>query len=283
MPGIEIPHVALPDGLSVPALGQGTWNMGEDAKLAAAEARVLRAGIELGLTLIDTAEMYGRGASERVVGQAIAGLREQVFLVSKILPQNASQAGIPRHCEASLRRLGTEIIDLYLLHWQGPHPLEATVAAFEALKAAGKIRYWGVSNFDADNMVEVMSYPGGRNCSTDQVLYHPGQRGIEFDLLPWARAQKMPVMAYSPLGQGGKLLRSPALRAVARRHDASPAQIALAWALRDGNVIAIPKAADTAHLRENAAAVQIRLSAQDLAEIDDAFPPPRRRQALAMI
>lgn len=283
MPELEIPQVELPDGSKIPALGQGTWNMGESASTQAGQARVLRQGIELGLALIDTAEIYANGGSERVVGEAIAGQREHVFLVSKVAPQNASAKAIPRHCEASLRRLNTEMIDLYLLHWQGPHPLEETVAAFEALKAAGKIRYWGVSNFDTDLMDEVMRYPGGRNCATDQVLYHPGERGTEYDLLPWAKARRMPVMAYSPLGQGGKLLRNAALRAAGERHGATPAQIALAWCIRDGNTIAIPKSADSGHLRENAAAARIRLTAEDLAEIDAAFPPPRRRQHLAMI
>jgi diketogulonate reductase-like aldo/keto reductase len=277
-----IAQLDLPDGRSIPVLGQGTWKLGEMPQHAAAEARVLRAGIDLGLTLIDTAEMYGAGGAERVVGKAIAGRRDEVFLVSKILPQNASAAGVARHCEASLRRLGTEIIDLYLLHWEGRHPLAATIAAFEALKAAGKIRYWGVSNFDVDGMQAVAACPDGGNCSTDQVLYHPGERGIEFDLLPWCGRRRMPVMAYCPLGQGGKLLRTAALRAVAERHGASPAQIALAWCLRDGNVIAIPKAADMAHLRENAAAAQIRLSVQDIAEIDAAYPPLKKRQPLAM-
>jgi len=283
MPSSTIPLVVLPDGSRIPALGQGSWNMGEDAAQAAAEAKVLREGIELGLSLIDTAEMYGNGGSERVVGKAIHGMREQVFLVSKILPENASRTAIPRHCEASLKRLGTAMIDLYLLHWEGSHPLEESVAAFEGLRAQGKIRYWGVSNFDADLMAEVMRCPGGENCATDQVLYHPGERGIEFDLLPWCGTKKLPVMAYSPLGQGGKLLRSAALRQVAQRHDVSPAQIALAWCLRDGRSIAIPKASNSAHLRENAAAVQIRLTAQDLAEIDAAFPPPRRKMPLAML
>jgi diketogulonate reductase-like aldo/keto reductase len=280
---VTMPQIRLPDGYEIPVLGQGTWQMGEAAGRAAAEARVLREGIELGMTLIDTAEMYGSGGAERVVGQAIAGQREKVFLVSKILPQNASTTGTPRHCEASLKRLGTEVIDLYLLHWAGQHLLAETIAAFEQLKVAGKIRYWGVSNFDADNMVELATLPGGQNCTTDQVLYHPDQRGAEFDLLPWCRAQKMPVMAYSPLGQGGRLLRSSALRAVGRRHDASPAQVALAWCLRDGNTIAIPKASDTAHLRENAAAAELKLSPEDMAEIDAAYPPPRRKRSLAML
>jgi diketogulonate reductase-like aldo/keto reductase len=283
MPGTAIPQISLADGCNVSALGQGTWNMDESAGQADAQARVLREGIELGLTLIDTAEMYGNGGAERVVARAIAGLREQVFLVSKVLPQNASRVGIPEHCDASLRRLSTDFIDLYLLHWQGSIPIAETVVAFEALRAAGKIRYWGVSNLDVAGMAEIAACKGGEACATDQVLYHPGERGVEFDLLPWARARKMPVMAYSPLGQGGRLLRAAALAEVARRHGASPAQIALAWCLRDGNTIAIPKSAGAAHLRENAAAAAIRLRPEDLAQIDAAFPPPRRKQALAML
>jgi diketogulonate reductase-like aldo/keto reductase len=257
--------------------------MGETAGRTAAEAAVLREGIELGLSLIDTAEMYADGGAERVVAKAIEGWRERVFLVSKIMPQNASSAGIIRHCEASLKRLGTDYLDLYLLHWPGRYPLEQTIAAFEALRAAGKTRRWGVSNFDTDEMEEVLAAPEGHNCATNQVLYHPDERGIEFDLLPWCRRQKMPVMAYSPLGQAGSLLRSPALNAVAQRHAASPAQIAIAWSLRDGNTIAIPKSADPAHLRENAQAAAIRLSAADLAEIDRVHKPPARKMSLGML
>jgi diketogulonate reductase-like aldo/keto reductase len=283
MPNSSIPLIGLHDGVTVPALGQGTWNMGEIADHADTEAGMLRKGIELGMSLIDTAEMYGNGGAERVVGEAVAGQRDRVFLVSKISPQNASKAGTARHCEASLKRLGTEMIDLYLLHWPGPHPLADTVEAFERLQKSGKIRYWGVSNFDADDMSGLVRLPGGSNCTTDQVLYHPAKRGIEFDLLPWCRMRKMPIMAYSPLGQGGRLLRSSALQTVARRHGASPAQVALAWCIRDGSTITIPKASDAAHLRENAAAALLRLTAQDLAEIDAAHAPPRRKQALAML
>ena len=280
---MTIPTVTLPDGTKVPALGLGTWHMGEAAGRAAAEAAVLREGIELGLSLIDTAEMYADGGSEKVVGEAIKGQRERVFLVSKVMPQNASSSGVISHCEASLRRLGTDHLDLYLLHWPGRYPLEQTIAAFETLRAAGKIRHWGVSNFDTDDMEEVLAAPHGKNCATNQVLYHPDERGIEFDLLPWCRSQKMPVMAYSPLGQAGKLLRSPALKAVAQRHDASPAQIAIAWSLRDGNTISIPKSADPAHLRENARAAAIRLTAADLAEIDRVHKPPARKMSLGML
>ncbi|MDE2581778.1 MAG: aldo/keto reductase [Rhodospirillales bacterium] len=278
-----IPTLRLPDGTAVPALGQGTWHMGESRARAAAEAAALREGIERGLTLIDTAEMYGDGGAERVVAQAIAGQRDRVFLVSKVYPHNASRAGVAKACAASLQRLGTDRIDLYLLHWRGGHPLEETVAAFERLRGAGHIRYWGVSNFDTDDMEELAALPAGAACATNQVLYHPDRRGIEFDLLPWCRARRMPIMAYSPLGQAGRLLRSPALAAVAQRHGATPAQVAIAWSLRDGNTISIPKAATAEHVAQNAAAAALRLTAADLAEIDAAHPPPRRKQALGML
>ncbi len=280
---MSIPTVTLPDGTKIPALGQGTWHMGEATSRGAAEAAVLSEGIELGLSLLDTAEMYADGGSELVVGAAMKGLRDRVFLVSKVMPQNASSAGVIRHCEASLKRLGTDRLDLFLLHWPGRYPLQQTIAAFETLRAAGKIRYWGVSNFDTDDMEEVFAAPHGQNCVTNQVLYNPEERGIEFDMLPWCRAQKMPVMAYSPLGQAGKLLRSPALKAVAQRHGATPAQIAIAWSLRDGNTISIPKSADAAHLRENAKAAAIKLTAEDLAEIDRGHKPPARKMSLGML
>ena len=280
---MNMPSVTLPDGTRVPALGLGTWHMGETASRAAGEAAVLREGIELGLSLIDTAEMYADGGAEKVVGEAIKGQRARVFLVSKVMPQNASSSGVISHCEASLKRLGTDHLDLYLLHWPGRYPLEQTIAAFETLRAGGKIRHWGVSNFDTDGMEDVLATPHGKNCATDQVLYHPDERGIEFDLLPWCRRQNMPVMAYSSLGQAGKLLRSPALKTVAQRHDASPAQIAIAWSLRDGNTISIPKSADPAHLRENARAAAITLTAAELAEIDRVHKPPARKTSLGML
>ncbi len=257
--------------------------MGERASRAVDEEAVLRLGIELGITLIDTAEIYASGGAERVVGQAIAGQREKVFLVSKVAPQNASAAGVVRACEASLRRLGTEVLDLYLLHWPGAHPFRETLAGFEKLTSQGKIRHWGVSNFDTHAMREIFALPGGTACATNQVLYHPDARGIEFDLLPWCRAHAMPIMAYSPLGQGGSLLRSRALAQVAGRHNATPAQIALAWSLRDGNTISIPKTANPARLRENAGALEIQLSAEDLAVIDAAHRPPAGKQALEML
>jgi len=275
--------VRLPDGAQIPALGQGTWHMGENRRAARDEAAALRLGIELGITLIDTAEMYGNGAAEEVVAEAIAGQRDKLFIVSKVYPHNASRSGTPAACERSLKRLRIDCIDLYLLHWRGSHPLAETVEAFEQLKAAGKIRYWGVSNLDTGDMRELSRVPHGTACATNQVLYHPDSRGIEFDLLPWCAQHHLPIMAYSPVGQGGGLLRSAALAAVAGRHNATPAQIAIAWGMRHGTVISIPKASSPAHVRENAAAGAIELTAQDLAEIDAAHPPPRRRQALEIL
>lgn len=275
--------VTLPDGAQVPAVGQGTWHMGERGGAAKEEVAALRLGIDLGLTLIDTAEMYGSGGAEEVVGQAIAGQRDKVFLVSKVYPQNASRSGVPAACERSLRRMNVEVIDLYLLHWRGSHPLSETVAAFEKLKAEGKILRWGVSNFDVDDMEELWRVKAGEGCATNQVLYHPDSRGIEFDLLPWCAQRKVSVMAYSPVGQAGRLLRSPALASVAKRHGVTPAQIAIAWGLRHKHVISIPKAVDPAHVRSNAQAGEIVLSAADLAEIDAAHPPPKRKQSLGML
>ena len=275
--------VRLPDGTAIPALGQGTWHMGESRQAVADEIGAVRLGIDLGMTLIDTAEMYGNGAAEEIVGKAIAGQRDKVFIVTKVYPHNASRAGIPAACARSLKRLGTDRIDLYLLHWQGNHPLAETVNAFERLREAGTIRYWGVSNFDVDDMQTLAGVQRAGACATDQVLYNPQTRGIEFDLLPWCKTHRMPVMAYSPVGQGGALLRSPARTAIAKRHNVSPAQIAIAWTLRDGNVISIPKAADQQHVRENAAAGAIALTAADLAEIDAQYKPPVRNQTLGIL
>jgi diketogulonate reductase-like aldo/keto reductase len=276
--------VALPGGETVSAVGQGTWYMGERRGDAAKEAEALRLGIDLGMTLIDTAEMYAGGGAEQVVAEAVSGIRDQVFIVSKVLPQNASRSGTPAACERSLKRLKTDRIDLYLLHWRGGHPLAETVAAFEALKAQGKIRHWGVSNLDTADMTELLGVPSGSGCAANQVLYHPDSRGIEFDLLPWCTEHGIPLMAYSPLGhQVRKLLGSSALQAVARRHGVTAAQVAIAWGLRSGNVISIPKAADSAHVRENAAAGDIRLTEQDLAEVDAVHPPPRRKAALDLL
>jgi diketogulonate reductase-like aldo/keto reductase len=276
-------RITLPDGTSVPALGQGTWMVGDPGGDRRAEIAALQAGIDLGMTLIDTAEMYGDGASEELVGEAIAGRRDAVFLVTKVLPSNASRSGTIRACEESLKRLKTDRVDLYLLHWRGRVPLAETVETFETLKRAGKIRRWGVSNFDADDMEELAGLADAGACATNQVLYNPEHRGIDFDLTAWQREQRIPIMAYSPLGQGGRLLRSAALAEVAGRHSATPAQVALAWALRDGNVIAIPKAGSRRHAEENARASDLAFTPEDLAAIDAAFPPPKRKQPLAMI
>jgi diketogulonate reductase-like aldo/keto reductase len=272
--------VRLPDGTRVPALGQGTWHMGERGGAAKAEVAALKLGIELGMTLIDTAEMYGNGGAEEVVAEAAQGQRDKLFIVSKVYPHNASRSGVPAACDRSLKRLRTDRIDLYLLHWRGSHPLTETVEAFEKLRAAGKIRYWGVSNFDTRDMQGLVRLPAGANCATDQVLYHVGSRGIEYDLLPWCSQHAMPIMAYSPIGQGGRLLRSKALATVAQRHGATPAQIAIAWTMRHLNVITIPKASDPVHVRENAACGDIELSPDDLALIDSAHPPPAGKQSL---
>jgi diketogulonate reductase-like aldo/keto reductase len=254
--------------------------MGERGNAAKAEAAAVKLGIELGMTLIDTAEMYGNGGAEEVVAEASQGQRDGLFIVSKVYPQNASATGVPAACERSLKRLRTDRIDLYLLHWRGSHPLAETVEAFEALRAAGKIRYWGVSNFDTRDMEELVRVPDGVQCASNQVLYHVGSRGIEYDLLPWCTEHKIPLMAYSPLGQGGRLLQSKALATVAKRHNATAGQIAIAWSMRHGSVITIPKASDLRHVRENAAAGAITLGDEDLATIDAAHPEPGRKQSL---
>ena len=279
---MTIPTVKLPSGRQVPVLGQGTWHMGERKSERAREVAALQLGLDLGLTLIDTAEMYGDGGAEEVVGAAIKGRREQTFIVSKVYPHNASSRGTIAACERSLSRLAIEQIDLYLLHWRGSHPLADTVRAFEQLQASGKIRDWGVSNFDTDDMNELAAIKGGKHCASNQVLYNLAQRGIEWDLLPWCRQRRMPVMAYCPIDQGGRLLRSAALRQVAERHGATTAQIALAWLLRQPGVIAIPKAVSEAHIRANRAALDLPLGADDLADLDQAFAPPTRKMPLAM-
>ena len=276
--------VTLPSGEAVPALGLGTWNMGERAAEAAREVASLRLGLDLGMTLIDTAEMYAEGGAEKVVAQVVEGRRDGVFVVSKVYPRNASRAGVPAACARSLKRLNTDRIDLYLLHWRGSYPLAETVAAFEALKQEGKIRHWGVSNFDTADMEELFRVPGGDQCAANQVLYHPDSRGIEYDLLPWCAARGVAVMAYSPLSHNAsRLLGSPALQAVARRHGVTAARVALAWGLRHPHVISIPKASGAAHVRDNAAALDMVLTEQDLAEIDAAHRPPSRKQALDLL
>ncbi|TPM36216.1 aldo/keto reductase [Mesorhizobium sp. B2-3-4] len=272
----------LPVGEAMPVLGQGTWKMGEDSRRRADEVNALRLGLDLGVTLIDTAEMYAGGGAEEVVAEAIAGRRDATFLVSKVLPSNASRAGVRRACENSLKRLATDRIDLYLLHWPGSVPLTETVEAFEALKKAGKIRHWGVSNFDTDDMEELAGLPDGGNVQTNQVLYNLVRRGPEFDLAPWMRKRGIPLMAYSPVEQGA-LARNARLAAVAARHGATEAQIALAWVMHQDGVIAIPKASSQAHLRQNFAALDIKLTPDDLADLDRAFPPPTRKRGLEMI
>ncbi|MCW2293608.1 diketogulonate reductase-like aldo/keto reductase [Pseudomonas sp. BIGb0408] len=266
-------------GAQVPVIGQGTWRMGENPGQRRAEVAALREGLERGLRLIDTAEMYGEGCAEEVVGEAIAGRRDQVFLVSKVYPHNASRAGVTAACERSLKRLGTDHLDLYLLHWRGQYPLAETVEAFERLREQGKIGRWGVSNFDLDDLEEL----GDPACATNQVLYNPQERGVEFDLLPWQQRQGMPLMAYCPLGQGGALLANRAMGQVAQQHGVSAAQVALAWALRQPNVLVIPKAGDPLHLAENAAAADLQLSEADLQAIDSAYPAPARKQRLQMV
>lgn len=275
-------RVTLASGETIPQLGLGTWHMGERRADRAAEAKALQLGLDLGLTLIDTAEMYGEGGAEEVVAEAVVGRRDDVFIVSKVYPHNASRAGAIAACERSLKRLKTDRIDLYLLHWRGSYPLAETVEAFERLKADGKIRQWGVSNFDADDMAELRGVKSGSHCISNQVLYHLGSRGIEWDLLDDCATHEVMVMAYSPLGQGA-ILKKQALFKVAGRHGVTPAAVALAWTMRHPHVVAIPKASSLEHVRANAAAADLVLSADDLAELDAAFPPPKRATPLAML
>lgn len=273
---------ALPQGELVPALGQGTWGMAEGKRPRSEEILALRTGLDLGLTLIDTAEMYAEGGAEELVGEAIDGRRDEVFLVTKVLPENAGRNGTVAACERSLKRLKTKWIDLYLLHWRGPIALEETVQAFEELVQLGKIRYWGVSNFDVSDLQQLFRLKGGGYTATDQVLYNLMRRGIEYDLLPWCLQRSIPVMAYSPVEQG-RLLEYPVLRHIARRHKLTTAQVALAWVLRQDKLIAIPRAGTPAHVRENRAALDVRLSKRDLADLDGAFPPPTHKRPLEML
>ncbi len=272
----------LPDGTKLPVLGIGTWRMGERRQDRAAEVAAIRLALDLGVTLIDTAEMYGEGGAEEVIAEAVKGKRDGLFIVSKVYPHNASRAGVTAACERSLKRLKTDRIDLYLLHWPGSHPIAETVAAFQQLVAAGKIRHWGVSNFDLDEMQEVWGLKGGAGCAVNQVLYNLTRRGIEFDLMPACRKRAMPIMAYSPLEQG-RLTHRSVLEAIGRRHGASAYQVALAWTLRQDGVISIPKAVRPGHLRENIKALDIKLTKEDLAELDRAFPPPKKKTALGML
>ena len=273
--------VTLPGGETVPALGQGTWMMAEWHERRADEIAALRTGVELGMTLIDTAEMYGDGAAETLIGEALGGVRDRLFLISKAYPQNASRKRLGRACEGSLKRLGTDRLDLYLLHWRGSVRLGETIEAMEALKADGKIRHWGVSNLDTDDMEELVAADGGA-CVTEQILYNLTRRGAEHDLLPWLAEHGIPAMAYSPVEQG-RLLADPTLAKVAAAIGATPAQVALAWAMRHDGVIAIPKAGSVAHVRENRAAAELVLSDADLATLDAAFPRPRHRRPLEML
>ncbi len=277
--------VRLTDGTRVPAIGLGTWRMGEHRARHAAEVGAVREALALGIALIDTAEMYGEGGAEEIVGEALAaepGRREQVFVVSKFYPHHASARELPRACDRSRRRLGLDTIDLYLLHWPGDVPIGETVDALQALKARGAIARWGVSNFDVAEMSELWTVGGGRDCAANQVHYSLGARGIEFDLLPWQRERGVPTMAYSPIDQGA-LASHHSLAAIAERHGATHAQVALAWLATRPDVIAIPKSSSSAHLREIVQSARITLDARDLAAIDAAFAPPRRKRPLSMI
>jgi diketogulonate reductase-like aldo/keto reductase len=278
----ELPMVTLPGGERVPALGQGTWHMGENRRRAPEEAAAVRLGIELGMTLIDTAEMYGGGGAEEMVARAAEGVRDDLFIVSKVYPHNASRAGVVAACERSLERLRTDRIDLYLLHWRGSIPLAETIEGFERLTRDGKIRYHGVSNFDRSDMAEWVALKGGDTVAADQVLYSLSHRGPEWDLVPWCRERGVSIMAYTPLGQGN-ILGNRGLAEIARRRGATPAQIALAWLLRQDGTIVIPKAARPEHVRENRGALDIALTEEDLAALDRAFPPPKSRTALGML
>jgi aldehyde reductase len=274
--------VALPSGERVPAFGQGTWNMGDSGTGRAEEIATLRLGLDLGATLIDTAEMYGDGRSEELIGEAVAGRRDEAFLVSKVYPHNASRKGIPAACERSLKRLKTDRIDLYLLHWRGSVPLAETMEAFAVLQKAGKIRHYGVSNLDLSDMQELWEAPGGRAVAVNQLLYNPARRGIEWDLLPWLHGQNIPTMAYSPIEQG-RLLQEPRFADFARRNGMTASQAALAWLLSKQGIIAIPKTGRRERLKENLGALERTLDAAQLAEIDRLFPPPGRAQPLEML
>jgi diketogulonate reductase-like aldo/keto reductase len=278
----ELPTIALASGRRVPKLGQGTWRMGEDPRRRGQEIAALELGIELGMTLIDTAEMYANGNAEEIVGEAIQGRRDEVFIVSKVLPENATKTGMIASCEWSLARLGIERLDLYLLHWRGPHRLEATLDGFDALMREGLIASWGVSNFDVSDLEELVALGRVDQVQTNQVLYNLQRRGIEQELLPWCRERKIPVMAYSPFEQG-RILRDPALNSVAAAHRVSPACIALAWTLRQNDVIAIPKSSNEDHVRENAMALEIEFTPRDLDLLERAFPRPKGSVPLEML
>lgn len=274
--------IPLRSGAEIPALGQGTWHFAESPTRWSDEVASIRLGVDLGMTVIDTAEIYGNGAAEALVGEAIAGRRHEVFLIDKVLPHHATRVGTVRACEASLRRLGVDYIDLYLLHWRGRVPLVETVEGFAQLKQDGMIRYWGVSNFDIDDMIELSGTPGGDEVQTNQILYNLARRGPEFALLPWLAQHGMPAVAYSPIEQG-RLLEHPALQPIAWRHNATPAQIALAWVLNHDGVNAIPRAGTPSHVRQNAAARDIELTREDLGTLDRVFPPPAWQRQLEVL
>ena len=284
---MSVKTVAFSNSRSIPAIGQGTWYMGEKASQRKTEVNALRAGIDLGLTLIDTAEMYAEGGAEEVVGEAIKGQRDKVYLVSKVYPWNAGGQKGQAACEASLRRLGTDRIDLYLLHWRGNVGLDETIALMNNLQQQGKIGRWGVSNLDIDDMQALWREEGGSACATNQVLYHLASRGIEYDLLPWCQQQNMPVMAYCPLAQAGRLrtglMNHPVVNEIARNHEATAAQILLAWVIRYKGVMAIPKAASIEHVKANAAALDITLTGEELRLLDNAFPAPEVKTPLDIV
>ncbi|MEU7841612.1 aldo/keto reductase [Micromonospora sp. NPDC049114] len=274
--------IELPSGQTMPVLGQGTWYLGERPARRRDEIAALHTGLDLGLTMIDTAEMYGDGASEELVGEAITGRRADVFLVDKVLPSNASRRGTVQACRRSLQRLGVDHIDLYLLHWRGSHPLAETIEAFAELVDAGDIGQWGVSNFDLSDMTELFEAAGGQDCATNQILYNLTRRGPEYDLLPWLREHGIPAMAYSPIEQG-RLLGHSQIAEIAARHGATPAQVALAWVLRQEMVGAIPRSSNPEHTRENAEARNLQLTEEDVAALDTAFPPPTGPQPLEIL
>jgi len=278
----DLPSVTLPSGETVPAFGLGTWHMGDDRRRAQAEEDAVRLGIELGMTLVDTAEMYGSGGAEEIVGRAAKGRRDGLFIVSKVLPHNASQQGVVEACERSLKRLQTDRIDLYLLHWRGSVPLSETLAGFERLQRDGKIRHHGVSNFSLDDMRQWVAQSSGDSVAANQILYNLQRRGPEWELIPWCRQRRIAIMAYTPLGQGS-FLGNRALGEIAARHGATPAQVALAWLLRQDGMIVIPKAMQLQHVRDNRGAVDVKLTDADLAALDRAFPPPKGRTALGML
>jgi diketogulonate reductase-like aldo/keto reductase len=278
----SIATVTLPTGEPIPKLGQGTWEMGERPNARKEEIAALRAGVELGMTLIDTAEMYGDGESEKLIAEALADLRDDVFLVSKVYPHNGSERGVQAACERSLKRLKTDRLDLYLLHWRGGEDLEGVVAGFEKLRRDGKIRHWGVSNFDTDDLEELFDLDGGNACATNQILYNVARRGPEFDLLPWLRERGMPGMAYSPVDHA-RLPKNSVLDEIAAGRGMSVVQIALAWVLQQPEVFAIPKASSVAHVKANRAAADIELSADELAKIDGQFKPPKAKRSLEML